>query len=182
MHASTKRSVAFLLPLVVFLGIAGFLMKGLWLDPREIPSPLIDKPAPEFRLESLGSPGKFVTPKDMLGKVWLLNFWGSWCVACREEHPLLVEFARSGAAPVVGVDYKEEDRTSGQRWLQQLGDPFAACGFDPLGRVSIDYGVYAAPETFLIDKQGVVRFKQIGPVTPELIQEKLMPMIRRLSA
>jgi cytochrome c biogenesis protein CcmG, thiol:disulfide interchange protein DsbE len=180
--ALSRKSIAYLLPLAVFLGIAGFLLKGLWLDPREIPSPLINKQAPDFRLESLGAPGTFVAPKDMLGKVWLLNFWGSWCVACREEHPLLVEFSRTGVAPVVGVDYKEDDRTAGQRWLRQLGDPFAACGFDPLGRVSIDYGVYAAPETFLIDKQGVIRYKQIGPVTPDILREKIVPMIQRLNA
>jgi cytochrome c biogenesis protein CcmG, thiol:disulfide interchange protein DsbE len=181
MQAGTKRSFVFLLPLVIFLGIAGFLLKGLWLDPREIPSPLIDNPAPEFRLESLENPGRVIERKDMLGKVWLLNAWASWCVACREEHPLLVEFARTASIPIVGLNYKDT-RVEGMRWLAQFGNPYSASLFDEAGRVGIDFGVYAVPETFLIDKQGVVRFKQIGPVTPELIQEKLMPMIRRLNA
>jgi len=176
-----RRSYAALLPLVVFLAIAAFLLKGLWLDPREIPSPLIDKPAPEFRLESLEAPGQFVDRKDMLGKVWLLNAWASWCVACREEHALLVEFARRSAVPIVGLDYKDT-RADGMRWLAQFGNPYVTSAFDEAGRVGIDFGVYAVPETFLIDKKGVVRFKQIGPVTPELLQEKILPLIQRLNA
>jgi len=175
------KSLRFLLPLFVFLAIAGFLLKGLWLDPREIPSPLIDKPAPEFRLESLEDPGRQIDRKDMLGKVWLLNAWASWCVACREEHPVLVEFARSSMVPIVGLNYKDT-RVDGMRWLAQFGNPYVTSLFDEAGRVGIDFGVYAVPETFLIDKQGVVRFKQIGPVTPELLHEKIIPLIQRLNA
>jgi cytochrome c biogenesis protein CcmG/thiol:disulfide interchange protein DsbE len=176
------RYLRYLIPLAAFLVLTGFLFKGLWMDPHEIPSPLIGKPAPDFRLGSLEAPERIVDRKDMLGKVWMLNFWGSWCVACREEHPFLVEFARTGLVPIVGVDYKEEDRAAGQRWLQQLGNPFAVCGFDAPGTVSIDYGVYAAPETFVIDKQGVIRYKQIGPVTPDVLHDKIIPLIRRLNA
>ncbi len=181
--SAPKRSSSFffLLPLLVFLGIAGFLLKGLWLDPREIPSPLIDKPAPAFRLESLDSPGRVIDSKDMLGKVWLLNTWASWCVSCREEHPVLVDFARTAAVPIVGLNYKDT-RVDGMRWLAQFGNPYVVSAFDEAGRVGIDYGVYAVPETFLIDKQGVVRFKQIGPVTPELLHDTLLPLIQRLNA
>ncbi|SPJ18790.1 periplasmic thioredoxin of cytochrome c-type biogenesis [Burkholderiales bacterium] len=179
--SSMRKSLAFLLPLAVFLAIAVFLFKGLWLDPREIPSPLIDKPAPDFRLESLEKPGRLVDRKDMLGKVWLLNAWASWCVACREEHPVLIEFARSATIPIIGLNYKDT-RVDGMRWLAQFGNPYTTSAYDEAGRVGIDYGVYAVPETFLIDKQGVVRFKQIGPVTPELLREKILPLIQRLNA
>lgn len=175
------KPLRFLLPLFVFLAIAGFLLKGLWLDPREIPSPLIDKPAPDFRLQSLEDPTRQLERKDMLGKVWLLNAWASWCVACREEHPVLVQFARSAAVPIVGLNYKDT-RVDGMRWLAQFGNPYVMSLYDEAGRVGIDFGVYAVPETFLIDKQGVVRFKQIGPVTPELLREKILPLIQHLNA
>jgi cytochrome c biogenesis protein CcmG/thiol:disulfide interchange protein DsbE len=179
--SQAKSRVAFLLPLVVFLAIAGFLLKGLWLDPREVPSPLINKPAPDFRLESLEHPGQVIDRKDMLGKVWLFNAWASWCVACRQEHPLLVEFARNSNVPIVGLNYKDT-RVEGMRWLAQFGNPYVNSVYDEAGRTGIDYGVYAVPETFLIDKQGVIRFKQIGPVTPELLHDTLLPLIQRLNA
>jgi cytochrome c biogenesis protein CcmG/thiol:disulfide interchange protein DsbE len=179
--AGSRRSLAVFLPLLVFAAITGFLLKGLWLDPREVPSPLINKPAPEFRLEALETPGRVIERKDMLGKVWLLNAWASWCVACREEHPVLVEFSRSATIPIIGLNYKDT-RIEGMRWLAQFGNPYATSLFDEAGRTGIDYGVYAVPETFLIDKQGVVRFKQIGPVTPELLRDKLLPLIQRLNA
>ncbi|BAP87488.1 periplasmic protein thiol:disulfide oxidoreductase DsbE [Burkholderiales bacterium GJ-E10] len=173
------RSLRYLLPLVVFLAIVGFLFKGLWMDPREIPSPLIDKPAPDFRVASLSSPEQMVDRKDMLGKVWMLNAFASWCVACREEQPMLVDFARSSGVPIIGLDYKDT-RPAGLGWLVQYGNPYAEIAFDQSGRIGINYGVYAVPETFLIDKQGVVRFKQIGPFTPDIIQNTLLPLIRKL--
>jgi len=176
------RSVRYLLPLAVFLGVSWFLYRGLYLDPREIPSPLIGKAAPEFRLESLEHPGQVVDRKDMLGKVWILNAWASWCVACREEHPILVEYSRTpGAVPVVGLNYKDT-RVDGMRWLAQFGNPYSTSVYDEAGRTGIDYGVYAVPETFLIDRSGVIRFKQIGPVTPEVLREKILPLIRKLDA
>ena len=178
---SQRTSVAVFLPLVVFLGLSWVLYLGLYRDPREIPSPLIDKPAPDFHVESLETPGRMVDRKDMLGKVWMLNTWASWCVACRQEHPLLVDFAKTAAIPIVGLDYKDT-RVEGMRWLAQFGNPYAESAFDASGRVGIDYGVYAVPETFLIDKQGVIRFKQIGPVTPELLRDTLLPLIQRLNA
>ncbi len=178
---AASRSAVFVLPLIVFLAISAFLFRGLWLDPREIPSPLIDKPAPEFRVESLEAPGRIVDSHEMLGKVWLLNTWASWCESCRQEHPLLVEFARTATIPIVGLNYKDT-RPEGMRWLNQFGNPYLTSAFDETGRVGIDYGVYAVPETFLIDKKGVVRFKQIGPVTPELLRDTLLPLIQRLNA
>ena len=148
--AKSRTSLTVFLPLAVFIVLAWFLYQGLYHDPREIPSPLIGKPAPDFRLESLSTPGRMVDRKDMLGKVWLLNTWASWCVACREEHPVLVEFARTATIPIVGLNYKDT-RVDGMRWLSQFGNPYVDSAFDQAGRVGIDYGVYAVPETFLID-------------------------------
>jgi len=173
--------VRYLLPLAVFAVIAAFLYKGLWMDPREIPSPLIGKPAPDFDLQALEDPTRRIDRKDMLGKVWMLNAWASWCVACRDEHPVLVEFSHTGLVPIIGLNYKDT-RREGMKWLTEFGNPYQTSGFDDSGRVGIDYGVYAVPETFLIDKQGVVRFKQIGPVTPDLLRNKLIPLIGRLNA
>ena len=171
----------FLLPLGVFLVLVFFLGVGLHRDPREIPSPFIGKPAPTFTLTQLQDPDKTFSPKDMEGKVWLLNVWASWCVACREEHPVLLEFARSGVVPIMGLNYKDS-RKDGIDALNQLGNPYQLSAFDADGRVGIDYGVYGVPETFLIDKHGVIRYKQIGPVTPEAISEKLLPLIKELNA
>jgi len=171
----------FLLPLGVFLVLVFFLGVGLHRDPREIPSPFIGKPAPTFTLTQLQDPDKTFSPKDMEGKVWLLNVWASWCVACREEHPVLLEFARSGVVPIMGLNYKDS-RKDGIDALNQLGNPYQLSAFDADGRVGIDYGVYGVPETFLIDKHGVIRYKQIGPVTPEAISEKLLPLIEELNA
>jgi len=170
----------FLLPLGLFLILVAFLAVGLHKDPREVPSPLINKPVPNFNLTQLAEPDKMFTPKDMEGKVWLLNVWASWCVTCREEHPYLVEFSKTGVVPILGLDYKD-GRKEGTETLKQLGNPYQLSAFDADGRVGIDFGVYAVPETFLIDKHGVIRFKQIGAVTPEVINEKLLPLIKELN-
>jgi len=169
----------FLLPLGIFLVIVVFLGIGLTLNPREIPSPLIDKPAPAFTLAQLSNPEKTFSQKDMLGKVWMLNVWASWCVACREEHPVLVELARSKAVPIYGLNYKDK-REDALAWLRQFGDPYVLSIMDNAGRTGIDYGVYGVPETFIIDKQGVIRYKNIGPVTHEVLQAKILPLIRKL--
>ena len=161
------------LVLVVFLGI------GLGLNPREIPSPIIEKPAPAFDLVQLHEPGKSLTKQDMQGKVWLLNVWASWCVSCREEHPVLVELAKTRVVPIVGLNYKDQ-RPEALRWLQQFGDPYVMSIVDGDGRVGINYGVYGVPETFVIDKTGVIRYKQIGPVTPKALQEKILPLVAKL--
>jgi cytochrome c biogenesis protein CcmG/thiol:disulfide interchange protein DsbE len=168
-----------LIPLAVFVILCGFLFVGLWRDPREVPSPLIDKPAPAFTLAQLHEPAKTLGPADFKGQVWLLNVWASWCVSCREEHPLLVELAKSKIVPIVGLNYKDE-RAAGMRWLTQYGDPYNVSAVDRDGRVGIDWGVYGVPETFLVDKEGRIRYKQIGPITAEALEKKILPLIREL--
>jgi cytochrome c biogenesis protein CcmG, thiol:disulfide interchange protein DsbE len=171
-----KRYV--LIPLVLFLVLAVFLAIGLNRDPHEVPSPLVGKPAPMFELRQLDQPATF-GPKDMAGKVWLLNVWASWCVSCRVEHPVLVDFAKKKIAPLVGLDYKDKDPEA-KAWLAQHGNPYDLSVVDADGRVGIDYGVYGVPETYVIDKAGVIRFKQIGPVSPEVLQTKILPLIQEL--
>ncbi|HRZ02641.1 MAG TPA: DsbE family thiol:disulfide interchange protein [Burkholderiaceae bacterium] len=169
----------YLAPLAVFLVLAGFLYVGLGLNPREVPSPLVDKPAPAFELAKLAQPDQTFSRDDMKGKVWMLNVWASWCTACREEHPLLVDIAKQGTVPIVGLNYKDKPDAAKQ-WLAQWGDPYKLSVQDPVGRTGIEYGVYGVPETFVIDKNGVIRFKQIGPITPKVWQEKMLPLIRQL--
>jgi cytochrome c biogenesis protein CcmG/thiol:disulfide interchange protein DsbE len=173
------KSLRLIIPLTIFLVIAGFLWVGLYRDPREVPSPLIDKPAPQFTLAQLQTPAQTFTPEAMRGKVWLLNVWASWCVACREEHPFLNELSKSGV-PLVGFDYKDK-RENALQWLDRLGNPYTLSVSDTDGRVGIDYGVYGAPETFVIDKGGIIRYKQIGPLTPEAWREKIEPLVKKLS-
>lgn len=174
------KQLRFLIPLAIFLGLVWFLAAGLKLDPKEVPSPLINKSAPQFQLTRLDDATQTIRRDDLLGKVWVLNVWASWCVACREEHPLLVEFARQKLVPIYGLNYKD-DRNAAQQWLARFGNPYDASLFDSDGRVGIDWGVYGVPETFLIDKQGVIRFKQIGPLTPEAIRTQLEPLVRQLN-
>ena len=169
----------FLLPLGAFVVLVVFLFIGLNLNPREVPSPLIGKPAPAFQLQQLHEPAKTLTPKDNLGKVWLLNVWASWCVSCREEHPLLVQLAKTGVVPVYGLNYKDK-RDDALGWLRQFGDPYTVSIADPEGRTGIDYGVYGVPETFVIDKNGLIRYKQIGPVTQEALEKKILPLVKQL--
>jgi cytochrome c biogenesis protein CcmG/thiol:disulfide interchange protein DsbE len=145
-----------------------------------VPSPLINKPAPAFQLPQLHAPDKTFAQKDMLGKVWMLNVWASWCVACREEHPNLVELARSGAVPIYGLNYKDE-RDDGIAWLKRFGDPYQLSAYDRDGRIGIDYGVYGVPETYVIDKAGVIRYKRIGVVTREILRDKILPLVKELN-
>ena len=166
-------------PLVLFMLLAAFLWRGLRLDPRELPSPLVDKAAPAFALTRLDDASRTIRRDDMLGKVWMLNVWASWCEACRTEHPTLVSFSTTGTVTIVGLNYKDT-RTEGLGWLARFGDPYAMSLFDEKGRVGIDFGVYGVPETFVIDKQGVVRFKLVGPLTPELIATKIRPLLKSL--
>jgi cytochrome c biogenesis protein CcmG/thiol:disulfide interchange protein DsbE len=169
------------LPLALFVVLAAFLAIGLTRDPREVPSPFIGKPAPVFSVAQLHEPQRVFSPQDMRGQVWLLNVWASWCVSCRVEHPLLVEMARGNAVPIVGLDYKDK-RDDGMQWLTRHGNPYALSAFDVDGKVGIDYGVYGVPETFVIDKTGVIRYKQIGPITPEALEKTILPLIRKLNA
>ncbi len=168
------------LPLGIFAALVVLLGVGLTLNPREVPSPLIDKPAPHFQLPLLHAPDKTFSEKDMLGKVWLLNVWASWCVSCREEHPVLLDLAKSGAVPIYGLNYKDE-RKDGINWLQRLGDPYQLSAYDIKGKVGIDYGVYGVPETYLIDKHGVIRYKRIGAVTPDIVKQKILPLVNELN-
>lgn len=168
------------LPLGLFLALAVLLAVGLQLNPREVPSPLINKPAPAFELPQLHAPDKTFSQKDMLGKVWMLNVWASWCVACREEHPVLVELARSRAVPIIGLNYKDK-REDGIGWLARFGDPYQLSAYDINGRVGIDYGVYGVPETYVIDKAGVIRYKRIGVVTPAILKDNVLPLVAELN-
>ena len=161
--------------------MVGFLAIGLKLDPREVPSPLIDKAVPSFSLPLLATPSNMLTPQELKGKVWLLNVWASWCVSCRQEHPLLVELAKSGVVPIYGLNYKDK-RDDALAWLRERGDPYLQSLSDTDGRVGIDFGVYGVPETFVIDRHGVIRYKQIGPLTPEALRDTIMPLVRRLGA
>ncbi len=164
----------FLWPLAIFLLLVGFLAVGLKLDPREVPSPLVGKPAPAFELPVLHQPDKRFVPGDMRGKVWLLNVWASWCVSCREEHPVLLDLAKRGVMPILGLNYKDKGEDA-QRWLKQFGDPYQLSVVDADGRIGIDYGVYGVPETYLIDGEGVIRYKQIGPLTQAIVEQKVLP-------
>jgi cytochrome c biogenesis protein CcmG/thiol:disulfide interchange protein DsbE len=174
------KGLRFIIPLAAFAVLVGFLAVGLKLDPHEVPSPLIGKPAPAFALTRLDDAGKTIRRDDMLGKVWMLNVWASWCVACRDEHPHLLAFSRTKRLPMIGLNYKDT-RQAGLGWLASFGNPYDASLFDSDGRIGIEFGVYGVPETFIIDKQGVIRFKQIGAVTPEVIQSKILPLLAELN-
>ena len=167
------------LPLGIFLVLAVFLAAGLGLNPREVPSPLIDKAAPAFRLPQLQDPGKTLGTEDLKGKVWILNVWASWCVACLEEHPILVDFSKQNALPIYGLNYKDR-REDALQWLGKHGNPYTVSIEDNDGRVGIDYGVYGVPETYVIDRNGIIRYKRIGPVTVPILQEKILPLVRQL--
>lgn len=190
----------FLWPLIGFVVLVVLLAVGLNLNPRDVPSPLVGKPAPTFSLSRLDAPEQTFSPKDMLGKVWLLNVWSTWCVSCRQEHPVLVELAKSKTVELVGLNYKELrgdggvdmdkvdpvsekdlaiQRASG--WLRKHGDPYTLTVLDLDGRVGIDYGVYGVPETYLIDKAGVIRMKHTGPISPDIFSSKILPKVAELS-
>lgn len=169
----------FLIPLAVFAAMVVFLAVGLTLDPREVPSPLIGKPAPEFNLQQLEAVDKSFTHETLKGQVSLLNVWASWCVSCRQEHPVLVALAKRKIVPVYGLNYKDE-REAGMAWLSQFGNPYVASGFDANGKVGVDWGVYGVPETFVVDKKGLIRYKQTGPLTADILEKTLLPLIAQL--
>jgi cytochrome c biogenesis protein CcmG/thiol:disulfide interchange protein DsbE len=168
-------------PFLVFMVLAIFLYVGLGLNPHEVPSPLINKPAPAFTLPQLHDTTKRFSSQDMKGQVWLLNVWASWCVSCREEHPVLMALAHKNIVPILGLDYKDKN-DDGEAWLRNGGNPYTLVATDADGRVGIDYGVYGVPETYLIDKQGVIRYKQIGAITHENLQKNILPLIAELQA
>jgi cytochrome c biogenesis protein CcmG/thiol:disulfide interchange protein DsbE len=168
-----------LLPLAIFLILVIVLGRGLSLDPREVPSPLLGKTAPPLTLPRLDDAEREFKREDLLGKVWMLNVWASWCVACREEHPELLALAKRGLLPIYGLNYKDK-REDGLAWLNNFGNPYLASAFDAKGRAGIDWGVYGVPETFIIDQQGFVRLKHIGPLTAEVIRTKVEPLLKQL--
>jgi cytochrome c biogenesis protein CcmG/thiol:disulfide interchange protein DsbE len=168
------------LPLIFFVILGGFFFKGLYLNPREIPSPFIGKPAPAFKLPTVEHPDKTFSPDDMKGKVWLLNVWAPWCVACRQEHAGLMQLAQMGVVPIVGLNWKDKDHEA-KALLAQSGDPYVTVAEDLSGMVGIDYGVTGTPETYVIDKQGIIRLKHIAPIDPDTWQNKFLPLIKELN-
>jgi cytochrome c biogenesis protein CcmG/thiol:disulfide interchange protein DsbE len=169
----------FLIPLALFAVLVVFLAAGLRLDPREVPSPLVNKPAPAFKVPQLEQPELQFAAEDMKGQVWLFNVWASWCVACRQEHPVLMRFASQKLVPIIGLDYKDQ-RKDALGVLKRSGNPYDVNAFDADGRVGIDYGVYGVPESYLIDKAGVIRYKHIGPITVEALEKTIIPLINEL--
>lgn len=169
----------FILPLVIFLVLSAFLYVGLNRDPREVPSPLIGKPAPVFSLPLLQDPNKQFSPQDMQGQVWLLNVWASWCATCREEHPILMDLARRNIVPILGLNYKDR-REAAEAVLRETGNPYLFSVFDAEGRIGFEYGVYGVPETYVIDKQGIIRDKLIGAITPQNLAERILPLVEEL--
>ncbi|MFT5115413.1 MAG: cytochrome c biogenesis protein CcmG/thiol:disulfide interchange protein DsbE [Parasphingorhabdus sp.] len=170
--------IRYLIPLGIFLVMAAFLGLGLKLDPREVPSPFIDRQSPTLDLPRLYS-NERITNSTYAGKTWILNVWASWCVACRAEHDLLLAYARSSDTPLVGLNYKDTG-TDAKGWLQKLGNPYTAIAVDFEGDAGIEWGVYGVPETFIMDANGVVRYKHIGPLNEEVMQNKVIPLIRQL--
>lgn len=170
----------YLIPLAIFGVLVVFLAIGLRHDPHLLPSVLIDKPAPDFQLAQLRDPTKTFSSREMRGKVWILNVWGSWCFACRQEHPFLIEISRSGIVPIYGLDWRDK-REDALSILAELGDPYVVSVSDPDGRVAIDYGVTGAPESYVIDKNGIIRYKEVGQLTPEIFEKKILPLVKELN-
>ena len=168
----------FVLPLVLFLALSVFLALGLDRDPQYIPSPFIGKPVPAFTLESLESPAEKVSTQDFAGRAYVINVWGSWCPACYDEHPMLLEYAAQNELPIVGLNWKDT-REKGIRWLNRLGDPYVANAFDPVGDAGINLGVYGAPESFLIGADGIVLYKHVGPLTPDVWRDQFLARVQQ---
>jgi cytochrome c biogenesis protein CcmG/thiol:disulfide interchange protein DsbE len=175
------RYLRYLVPLVIFVVLVAFLYRGLSLDPKRVPSPLVGKPMPEFSLPRLKDPAATLGNSDLVGKVSILNIWATWCVSCRAEHEVLLLLAKTGKVDIYGLNYKDE-RPKALQWLTQLGDPYMANAFDADGRVGIDWGVYGAPETFIMDKQGIIRHKHIGPLTVDSLNNEILPLIAELQS
>ena len=170
----------YLIPIIVFAALVALLALGLRFDPTRVPSPLIDRPLPAFELPLVQAPERKLGSPDLRGKVTLLNVWASWCVACRDEHAVLLELARERGITIYGLDYKDT-RADAMRWLATMGDPYVASAFDADGRVGIDLGVYGVPETFVVDHDGIVRYKQIGPLTGDMMRATLLPLLDELN-
>ena len=174
----------FAIPLIAFIALAGLMLFGLTNDPKLIPSPFIGKPAPPFTLPRLYKPDQTVSVDDMKGKVWMLNLWASWCGSCRAEHRVLSKLIKQEKIPVIGLNYKdygvEEYGNDALQWLEVLGNPYEAVVVDKKGMAGIDWGVVGVPETFVMDKKGIVRYKFTGPVYQKAVDEILIPLIHKL--
>ncbi|MCZ6802948.1 MAG: DsbE family thiol:disulfide interchange protein [Proteobacteria bacterium] len=173
--------IRYLIPLGLFICLVIIFIYGLQHDPRLVPSPLIDKPAPTFNLPTLHSSDINIQLDDLKGKVSLINVWASWCVACRTEHPILVEVSKSNELNLYGLNYKDK-REDALQWLEQLGNPYIESAFDESGTTGIDYGVYGVPETFVLDKDGIIRYKHIGPVDKQQLETIIMPLVKQLES
>lgn len=171
----------FLIPLIAFAVLVALLFAGLNNDPRRVPSPLVGKPAPAFELPRLSEPSVKFSSKMLLGKVWVLNIWASWCGGCRTEHPVITELAKRDLVSVIGFDYKDTNDQA-QAWLDQFGNPYRLVVTDQDGSVGFDYGVYGVPETFFIDKKGIIRYKHIGPISFKDLTDIIIPLINKLKA
>lgn len=169
----------FLLPLILFAGLSAVLAASLSNDPRRLPSTLIGRQAPTFDLPRLDASDRHMSPEALRGQVWVMNVWASWCESCRDEHPALVAFAAKNIVPIYGLDYKDEPDAARQ-WLKQAGDPYIASMIDLSGQTGIDYGVYGVPETFIVDRRGVIRFKRSGPLTQTALDSQILPLVRSL--
>jgi cytochrome c biogenesis protein CcmG, thiol:disulfide interchange protein DsbE len=176
---SMLKSIRRLVPFILFFLIVIVLWRGLFLHPSQVPSPLINKPAPAFELPRLSYPEKLITNRDFIGHITLLNVWATWCYACAEEHAFLLELAKKEYITLYGLDYKD-DPASAKQWLEKNGNPYQIVAEDQTGKVAIDWGVYGTPETFLIDKKGVIRYKQIGPLTPEIWEQNMQPIVDQI--
>ncbi|MEM7027674.1 MAG: DsbE family thiol:disulfide interchange protein [Pseudomonadota bacterium] len=168
-------------PLLFFAGLVILFIFGLKIDPGKVPSPLIGKPAPAFEVSTVNNPTIFLNSNDIKGQVSLVNIWASWCAACLEEHPLLVEINNTFNLPIYGINYKD-NRNNAIKWLKSHGNPYRKSAFDEEGKIGIEYGVYGVPETFILDKEGIIRYKHIGPIDAVDIEKTILPMINQLSS
>lgn len=168
----------YLVPVGLFIALVGFLYVGLGRDKETLPSPLIGKPAPQFELPRVDDPSRKISSREFAGRPYVLNIWGSWCVACRDEHEALMEIGRRGEVPLIGLNWRDELPLA-QQWLRQLGNPYVASAFDQEGRVGIDWGAYGAPETFLVDASGAVIHKHVSPMTIEVWERDFLPLIKQ---
>ncbi|MFZ0791986.1 MAG: DsbE family thiol:disulfide interchange protein [Chromatiaceae bacterium] len=173
-----RSTTSYLFPLGIFLALAALLFYGLGLDPRLVPSPLVGKPAPAFELESLTEPGKSISSDILKGRMSLVNVWASWCPSCRQEHAELVRIARESDVQMIGFNWKDE-RPAALEMLRRFGNPYVLSVYDPENQVGIDWGVYGAPETFVVDAEGVIRHKRVGPIDRKVWQEEIVPVIEQ---
>ena len=175
-----SKRLIYLLPLGIFLILAVYFAVGLTKDPRKLPSTLINREVPAFNLPAIQGYERGFSSKDLLGQVTLVNIFGSWCVACLAEHPFLMKLKKDNVIPIYGIDWREKSDGAATKWLQRHGDPYTLIGDDRDSRVSIDFGVTGAPESFIVDKKGVVRYKHIGPIYPETWADTLLPIVEEL--